>query len=84
MLLADALSRLSPEEKNPVKDMNMEIHEVCPQFSSEMIEKVKQKTTSEELMMLKKIVHEGWPTSKKFHKFSNRIGPTETKLLLTM
>ena len=26
MLLADALSRLSPEEKNPVKDMNVKIH----------------------------------------------------------
>ena len=66
MLLADALSRLSSEEKNPVKDMNVEIHEVCSQFSSEMIEKVKQATTSdEELMMLKKIVHEGWPTSIK-------------------
>ncbi|CAB3997498.1 Retrovirus-related Pol poly from transposon [Paramuricea clavata] len=66
MLLADALSRLSPEEKNPVKDMNVEIHEVCPQFSSEMIEKVKLETTSDqELMMLKTIVHEGWPTSIK-------------------
>ncbi|CAB4032740.1 Hypothetical predicted protein [Paramuricea clavata] len=54
MLLADALSRLSPEEKNPVKDMNVEIHEVCPHFSSEMIEKVKLETTSDqELMMLK-------------------------------
>jgi transposase InsO family protein len=66
MLLADALSRLSPEEKNPVRDMNVEIHEVCPQFSSEMIEKVKLETTSyQELMMLKTIVHEGWPTSIK-------------------
>jgi hypothetical protein len=66
MLLADALSRLSPEEKNPVKDMNVEIHEVYPQFSSEMIEKVKLATTSDqELMMLKTIVHEGWPTSIK-------------------
>jgi transposase InsO family protein len=49
-----------------VKDMNVEIHEVCPQFSSEMIEKVKLATTSDqELMMLKTIVHEGWPTSIK-------------------
>ncbi|CAB3995793.1 Retrovirus-related Pol poly from transposon [Paramuricea clavata] len=65
MLLADALSGLSLEEKNhAVKDMNVEIHEVCPQFSSEMIEKVKLTTTSDqELMMLKTIVHEGWPTS---------------------
>lgn len=46
--------------------MNVEIHAVCPQFSSEMIEKVKQATTSdEELMMPKKIVHEGWPKSIK-------------------
>ena len=40
--------------------MNVEIHEICLQFSSEMIEKVKQATTSnEELTMLKKMVHEG-------------------------
>jgi hypothetical protein len=46
--------------------MNVEIHEVCPQFSSEKIEKVKLATTSDqELMMLKMIVHEGWPTSIK-------------------
>jgi hypothetical protein len=33
--------------------MNVEIHEVCPQFSSEMIEKVKLATSSDqELMML--------------------------------
>jgi hypothetical protein len=55
-----------PEEKNPVNDMNVEIHEVCSQFSSEMIEKIKLATTSDqELTMLKKIVHEGWPTSIK-------------------
>ncbi|CAB4011975.1 Retrovirus-related Pol poly from transposon [Paramuricea clavata] len=48
MLLADALSRLSPEEKNPVKDMNVEIHEVCPQFSSEMIQKEKPKRAEQQ------------------------------------
>ena len=54
------------KKRTPVKDVNVEIHKVCPQFSSEMIEKVKQATTSdEELMMLKKIVHEGWPASIK-------------------
>ena len=87
MLLAVALSRLSPEEKNPVKDMNVEIHEVCPQFNSEMIEKIKQATTSdEELMMLKKIVHEGWPISVK--EVPQVLKPywsyRESKLLLTM
>ena len=55
-----------PRKKDPVKDMNVEIHEVCPQFSREIIDKVKQATTSdEELMMLKMIIHEGWPTSIK-------------------
>ena len=87
MPLAVALSRLSPEEKNPVKDMNVELHEVCPQFNSEMIEKVKQATTSdEELMMLKKIVHEGWPISVK--EVPQVLKPywsyRESKLLLTM
>ena len=46
--------------------MIVEIHEVCPQFSREIIDKVKQATTTdEELMMLKMIIHEGWPTSIK-------------------
>ncbi|CAB3986270.1 Hypothetical predicted protein [Paramuricea clavata] len=45
----------------------MEIHEVCPQFSSEMVKKIEKLATSsdQELMMLKTIVHEGWPTSIK-------------------
>ena len=66
MLLADALFRLSPEEKNGIEGMDVQIHEVLPQFSNEMIEKIKQATSSDsELVILKEIVHKGWPTSIK-------------------
>ena len=33
MELADAFSRLSPEEKGPIPNLNVEVHEVLPQFS---------------------------------------------------
>jgi transposase InsO family protein len=66
MEIADALSRLSPEEKHAIPDMNVGIHQICPQFSSNMIERIKVNTsTDSELAALKEQVYQGWPTSIK-------------------
>ena len=40
VLVANALSRLSPEEGTPIPDLNVQIHDVCPQFSSECLQKI--------------------------------------------
>lgn len=37
MHVADALSRLSSDEAMPIPDLNVQIHEVCPQFSNEYL-----------------------------------------------
>ena len=39
MDLANAFSRLSPEEKCAIPDMNVQIHQVCPQFSTNILER---------------------------------------------
>ena len=41
MEIADALSRLSPEETGEVKGMDVQIHEICPQFSNDMTKRIK-------------------------------------------
>ncbi|KAK3744210.1 hypothetical protein QZH41_003557 [Actinostola sp. cb2023] len=66
MLLADALSRLSPEEEFPIKEMNVQIHEIYPQFSKEMIDRIRESTSADqELIPLNKIVYECWPATIK-------------------
>ena len=62
MEIADALSRLSPEEKYPIPDMNVGIHLVCPQFSNNMLDRIKDSTSKDhELKVLKEQVYQGWP-----------------------
>ena len=64
VLVADALSRLSPEEKIPIPDLNVEIHDVCPQFSSECLQRIRAETAKDpELSALKEVVYNGWPTT---------------------
>ena len=67
MLIADALSRLSPEESTPIKDMDVQIHEIYPQFSPSILERIREATNNDsELGSLKQIVYEaGWPTGIK-------------------
>lgn len=62
MPVADALSRLSPEEKGPVPDLNVKVHEVCPQFSNEYLQKIRLETAKDpELIALRNVVYGGWP-----------------------
>ena len=66
MEIADALSRLSPEETGEVKDMDIQIHEICPQFSNDMIKRIKEATVANpELSALKEKTYIGWPSDIK-------------------
>ena len=66
MSVPDALSRLSPEEKTPIPDLNVQVHEVCPQFSSEYLQKIKTATSKDtEMIVLRNMICDGWPTSFK-------------------
>ena len=64
MQVADALSMLSPEEDAPIPDLNVQIHDVCPQFSSRCLQKIRAETAEDpELSALKEVVYNGWPTT---------------------
>lgn len=61
--IADALSRLSPDEKSPIPDLNVQIHDVCPQFSNGYLQKIREETKKDpELTALKDMVNGGWPS----------------------
>ena len=60
MEVADALSRLSAESQDPIPGMNVRIHEIFPQFSSSMLQKIKEQSSLDaELNALKEIIHAG-------------------------
>ena len=64
MLVAYALPRLSSEEEIPISDLNVQIHDVCPQFSSERLQRIQAETAKDpELSALKEVVYNGWPTT---------------------
>ena len=64
--VADALSRLSPEEKYPIKDMDITVHEVCPQFTPSIIQRIRTATQEDpELNALKETTFTGWPDDIK-------------------
>ena len=66
MEIADALSRLSPEETGEVKGMDVQILEICPQFSNDMIKRIKEATAADpELSALKEQTYIGWPSDIK-------------------
>ena len=66
MHVADALSRLSSDEAMPIPHLNVQIHEVCPQFSNECLQKIQEKTLKDpELAALKEVVSNGWPSTIK-------------------
>ena len=60
MEVADALSRLSAESQDPIPGMNVRIHEIFPQFSSSMLQKIKEQSSLDaELNALKEMIHAG-------------------------
>ena len=65
MKVADVLSRISPCEKHAVPDMEVQIHEVCPQFSNDILDRIRKETAQDmELNTLKDIVYSGWPVKQ--------------------
>ena len=66
MEITDALSRLSPEETGKVRVMDVQIHEICPQFSNDLIKRIKEATAADsELNTLKEQTYIGWPSNIK-------------------
>jgi len=60
--IADALSRLSPEEKEAILGMNVQVHDIHPQFSNSILQRIREQTASDpELNALKEMIHSGWP-----------------------
>ena len=66
MLVADALSRLSSEEEIPIPDLNVQIHDFCPKFLSECLQRIRAETVKDlELSALKEVVYKGWLTTAR-------------------
>ena len=60
VLLADALSRLSPRVRGPVKDMDVQVNLV--QFSSDKMKELRDATNKDcELIALRETIISGWP-----------------------
>ena len=62
--IADALSRLSPKEREAIPGMNVQVHDIQPQFSNNILKRIREQTTSDpELNALKEMIHSGWPST---------------------
>ena len=60
MEITDILSRLSPEEKEAIPGMNVQVHDIYRQFSNSVLQRITEQTTSEpELNALKEMIHFG-------------------------
>ena len=59
--MADALSRLSPEEKEPIPGMNVQVHDIIPRFSNSILQRIREQTASDpERNALKEMIHSAW------------------------
>jgi len=57
----DALSWLSPEEKEAIPRMNVQVHDIHPQFSNNILQRIREQTASDpELNALKEMIQFGW------------------------
>ncbi|KAI8519529.1 hypothetical protein Bbelb_027860 [Branchiostoma belcheri] len=71
MLLADALSRLSPHDKKEMEDMKVQIHHIV-RVTTTKLEEIRQETNKEinggikdqELQLLAEAVTQGWPQKR--------------------
>jgi len=60
--ITHALSRLSPQENEAIPGMNVQVHDIHPQFSNSILQRIKEQTASDpELTALKEMIHSGWP-----------------------
>ena len=64
--IADALSRLSPEETTPLDSQEVSIHTVFPQFSQSVLQHLREESSKDpELTALRSVIITGWPNAKK-------------------
>ena len=62
--MADALSRVSPNEKTEIKGLDVTIHELTPQLSRIQVESIQKATQQDKtLQLLIQQMLEGWPES---------------------
>ena len=77
MYIADALSRLSDEDKDEIADLDVIIHEISSQFTSSLLEEIRTTTDEDdELRSLKEVIYVSWPQSRSdVHRleFSRRV-----------
>ncbi|XP_020606658.1 uncharacterized protein K02A2.6-like [Orbicella faveolata] len=60
--ITHALSRLSPQENEAIPGMNVQVHDIHPQFSNSILQRITEQTASDpELTALKEMIHSGWP-----------------------
>ena len=60
--VADALSRLSQDDKYPIEDLEIMVQEVSTRFSSTILESIRVATDEDsEMKAQKEIVFTGWP-----------------------
>ena len=65
MYIADALSRLSAEDKDEITDLEVTIHEVSSLFSTALMEEIRLTTDDDdELRSLKEMIYIGWPKTR--------------------
>ena len=66
VIVADALSRLPSEDAACLPDMDIQIHDVHPQFTGDSITRLKTATQQdEELTVLREVIFRGWPDQRK-------------------
>lgn len=64
MEIADALYRVSPEEKEAIPGMNVEVHVIYPRFSKDMLQRIRGETAVDpDLNALKEMIHLGCPST---------------------
>ena len=64
--IADALSRLPSGEACSFPDMDVQIHDIHPQFTEDVLTRLKAATQQdEELAVLREVIFGGWPDQRK-------------------
>ena len=63
--VADALSRLPSEDAACLPEMDVQIHDIHPQFTGDIITHLKTATQQdEELTVLREVIFQGWPDQR--------------------
>ena len=63
--ITDALSRLSPEETEPIEDLDVSVHAEFPQFSDAAMTRIREESAKDaEMSALKEMIFSGWPSER--------------------